>query len=488
MVNYDDQIRSELRRWLEEDIDEETSLLTLSHFLFWRGDFEKSIKYKYKRVLIFVASLDNNSSLSSQLLLEESSITNLDRAQAFNSLGFAYQKLNRFPDALQCLNTSIELYARIPRAEEETNLKRKLACAYNNRGLVYRSQHEFPNALENIQKSLELRTDDPNLSEQQRARLAIECSYSQENLSLVHKDLCEYSSALSHAQMVLDIRKKNLPSNHFMISQACNNIALIYTSLNNLPEATKYIEDALMSQIQALPGNHPHYSAMCVTLGQLYYVQGQYRMAISSYERALSINRQARVPNRLLEVTTLSNIGSVMRAQGNYDGALVYFLDALPVFEQAKPRHADIARTLNNIGFAYRESGRASEAIDYFTRALNFCNVHLKENDGLKATTYVALASVVPDDEYDLAMDYLQGAVNIYNHLGLPHHQDVIYSYQVRGSRHRQRDNHISVPKKRDRMLYPSPLSLPPSSTCSAPSDVGCYLQELSGGICAQAQ
>jgi len=46
MVNYDDRIRSELRHWLEEDIEQETPLMTLSNFLFLRSDFEKSEKYK----------------------------------------------------------------------------------------------------------------------------------------------------------------------------------------------------------------------------------------------------------------------------------------------------------------------------------------------------------------------------------------------------------------------------------------------------------
>jgi hypothetical protein len=55
MVDYNDQIRSELRKCLEEDIEEETSLLTLAQFLFWRGDFEKSIKYTYNHIIIFNA-------------------------------------------------------------------------------------------------------------------------------------------------------------------------------------------------------------------------------------------------------------------------------------------------------------------------------------------------------------------------------------------------------------------------------------------------
>jgi hypothetical protein len=51
MVTYDDRIRKELRDWLEDDIEQETTLLTLSNFLFWIGDFNKSEKYKYDKLL-----------------------------------------------------------------------------------------------------------------------------------------------------------------------------------------------------------------------------------------------------------------------------------------------------------------------------------------------------------------------------------------------------------------------------------------------------
>jgi len=51
MVKYDDDIRRELREWLEDDIEQETSLLTLSNFLFLIGDFDRSEKYKYSEFL-----------------------------------------------------------------------------------------------------------------------------------------------------------------------------------------------------------------------------------------------------------------------------------------------------------------------------------------------------------------------------------------------------------------------------------------------------
>ena len=51
MVKYDDRIRKELRDCLEDDIERETALITLAVFLFHIGDFKKSEKYKYVKLL-----------------------------------------------------------------------------------------------------------------------------------------------------------------------------------------------------------------------------------------------------------------------------------------------------------------------------------------------------------------------------------------------------------------------------------------------------
>ncbi|CAF4508777.1 unnamed protein product [Rotaria socialis] len=124
MVNYEDRIRSGLRTWLEEDIEEETSLITLSDFLLQRGDFNKSEKYH-------------------QILLKELPSNSVDLALIHNNLGYTYQKMNKFPDAMDHLNKSIDLYLK-PNAYQHINrFNRKLASAYNNKGLVHSDLGEF---------------------------------------------------------------------------------------------------------------------------------------------------------------------------------------------------------------------------------------------------------------------------------------------------------------------------------------------------------
>ncbi|CAF3667184.1 unnamed protein product [Rotaria sordida] len=234
------------------------------------------------------------------------------------------------------------------------NFNRKLACAYNNKGLVHRDLGEFDNALKYINKSLDLRHDDATLPEKERKRLAIERSYCHENLGLLYKDQSNYKLALHHLQEALNIRKKNLPSNHHMVAQVYNNLSIVYNLVGNPSKSFECTEQALTRQIQSLPDNHSHLGTMYNTLGEAYYSQGQYSMALLNFEKALNIYQKPRTRNPLLEAAALSNMGSVMKAQENFDGALQRFLHALTIIECERPHHHHVACCLNNIGFAYR--------------------------------------------------------------------------------------------------------------------------------------
>jgi tetratricopeptide (TPR) repeat protein len=353
--------------------------------------------------------------------------------------------MGRFTDALDHLNISIDLYMRPNACDYIINFNRKLACAYNNKGLVLREFGEFHAALECINKSLDLRKDDVTLPEQERNRLAVERSYNHENLALVYQDMSNYKLALHHLQETLNIRNEKLPSNHYMIAQVYNNLSRVYTFLGNSSEALKCTEQALTRQMQSLPDNHPHLGTMYNNLGQVYCQQGQYAMALVNFEKALHIYQAARTPNPLLEAVAFSNMGSVMKAQENFDGALTTFLQALTIIEREKPRHPDVARCLNNIGFAYRGKGDSPNAIMYFNKALNFCQSYLSENHEVTAISYVSLASEFTEDQYDLAMDYFQRVIAIYNHIGLPHHSNVIICHRHRGHLYCKRNDHQSA-------------------------------------------
>jgi tetratricopeptide (TPR) repeat protein len=366
-------------------------------------------------------------------LLEELPLDHPDRPQIYNNLGYTYQKMGRHAEALHQLNISIDLYSKPNACNFITNFNRKLACAYNNKGLVHGERGEFTAALEYINKSLDLRHDDVTLSEKQRNRLAVERSYCHENLGLHYKDISEYELALHHLQEALNIRNEKLPSNHHSIAQVYNNLGRVYTLVGSQLKAFECVEQALTRQIQALPNNHPHRGTMYNTLGEAYFNQGKYPMAFLNFKKALELYQAARTLNPLLEVIALSNMGSVMKAQENFDGALQTFLQALPIIEREKPCHPDVARALNNIGFAYSGKRDSKTAIVYFTRALDFCRKHLTENNELTAISYLSLASEFAGEQYDLAMKYFQRVISIYDHIGLPHHINVIRCHAKQG-------------------------------------------------------
>jgi tetratricopeptide (TPR) repeat protein len=147
-------------------------------------------------------------------------------------------------------------------------------------------------------------------------------------------------------------------------------------------------------------------------------------------------------------------MGSVMKAQENFDGALPIFLNALTIIERQAPHHPDVARCLNNIGFAYSGKGESKMAIDYFSRALDFCREYLPPNNELTAISYLSLAAKLPGDQYSLAIDYFQQVLAIYNHIGLPHHKNVISCYRQWGLLHQRRHEHASALACYEHALY----------------------------------
>lgn len=345
-------------------------------------------------------------------------------------------------NALRCLDESIDLYNKMKTNENRTNLNRQLARPYNNKGLVYQNLGDYPLALENIQKSLDFRVDDPTLSEQERKQLSLDRSLSLENLCLVYVDMSNYRLALSNELQVLEIRQACLPSNHYLLSQCYNNLAFAYLRLNECQKAFEFLNKAMSIQVQCLPEDHPHLSKMYNNHGQVYYSQACYESALVNFQKALSIRRRGRVSDPSGEAILLSNIASVFRNQNNFDQALEYYLEALPIIQRFKPRHPDVVRALTNVGLAYRDKENRPMALVYFQEALKFCQTHLDPNHEMTASSYLAVASVLPVEEIHLAIEYLQHVIDIHYHCELTNHKNMIISYQQLGDCYSKQDQH----------------------------------------------
>ena len=391
----------------------------------------------------------------SKILLKELSDDHPDRAEIYNSLGYTYQKQNRFKDARECLTTSLEIDNMQDFIPDNNNKrKQQKAAAYNNLGLVHAQLGSWSDAIESINRSLDLRKDEPNQCEEQRNKLAVERSYCHENFCIVYKNMSDYFSALQHCEIALNIRKDCLPYNHYLIAQSYNNLAMIYNLLGRNNEGRECTIKALKLQIESLPDNHSNLGAMYNTLGQTYYAIGDLSLTLETLKRALNAVRGARTVNRMLEMYTLSNIGTLYKAQGDFDGALQHFLPILTLIKELKPNHPDIVLAMNNIGFAYRDKGETATALIYFQNAMNFCEQHLSENAEPRAITYFSLGTLLDDNEWEKAMNLFDRTISIYNNLGMPHHQNVAGVYRYKGLRHRQKFNHQLALASYEEALY----------------------------------
>ena len=61
-----------------------------------------------------------------------------------------------------------------------------------------------------------------------------------------------------YAKKVINIREKNLPSNHHLLAMPYHNIAYIYYMLSNYPQAIHYQSLALTIAQKSFPENHPN--------------------------------------------------------------------------------------------------------------------------------------------------------------------------------------------------------------------------------------
>ena len=424
--NDDTNINQELHQYLQSSIEPEANLLTLSNFLLSMGHYHTAEEYwfveiRHLKIFIFFFS---------KILLKELPENTPDHLLIYSKLGFICQKQGRFGEALEYLNLSINGYEN----SDHINTHTQRLDAYSYRGLIYKCCGDFDKALSDMQMALRISQDNTESVD------LITGTYVHENLGLLYKDNSQYELAFDHLRTALELQEKYLPKNHFSLAQTYNNLSLVLTAMGNHRMGLEYTTKARKIQCQSLPENHPHLATMYQTEATVLYSQSKYSDAFVLYEKAYHIYRSMPHCDPLLEASAISNMGSTLNIMGKYDQALDNFLKALEVQRRIAPNHPNMIKLLNNVAMAYWKKKDTSSSIEYSQQALKMCNETLSENHDLTATTYLILASKFDVDQYDLAMNYFNRILTIYNeYLHLPHHAHVIGCYNRMGIMHRKR-------------------------------------------------
>ncbi|MGZ3921797.1 MAG: tetratricopeptide repeat protein, partial [Bacteroidia bacterium] len=149
------------------------------------------------------------------------------KVQLFYKTGFFLQQEGNYSSALDYLNSSKKLAARL-------NYKSGEGLAYNRIGLVYQDIDEFDKARESFMKGLEIFKSEGSL-------FKVAISYN--GLGNLEESAGNFTAALKNFFSYLDYAEKlNLPGD---IAIAYNNIAIVYSDMDDYKKELAYNFKAL---------------------------------------------------------------------------------------------------------------------------------------------------------------------------------------------------------------------------------------------------
>ncbi|CAF3374055.1 unnamed protein product [Rotaria sp. Silwood2] len=265
--------------------------------------------------------------------LTENIYPELSRATGWSRFGSILMKLGESSKAEKLYKILLEM-----------TLSDKNRGDYNNQlGFVYYKMDEYSKALSSYEQSLEIRkkTLPPNHSD-----LAI--TYN--SIGNVYRNIGEYSKALSFYEQSLEIQKIALPPNHPALTVVYDKIGNMHKNVGDFLKAISSYQQALEIKNTVLPPNHPNFAQSYNDIGSAYQNLREYSKALKSFEQTLEIWKTVLPQNDSELATSYNNIGVVYYNKGEYSKALSFLEKAYEIDQKTlPPNHPHIAQSKKNI-------------------------------------------------------------------------------------------------------------------------------------------
>ncbi len=175
--------------------------------------------------------------------------------------------------------------------------------------------------------------------------------------------LGNYQVALGHYEKALAISIGS--GDAASVSSILTDLGGTYSSLNNHEKAIEYYEKAI--QIRQEISDRANLGRTLNNLGVSYHLLGRYQRAVEHYNQALIAHRESK--NRISEATVLNNLGEIYELEGNPEKAIQFFEQSLIISRELKDRNREATR-LSNIGNSYGSLHRYDKANEYLEQAL----------------------------------------------------------------------------------------------------------------------
>ncbi|CAF3945741.1 unnamed protein product [Rotaria sp. Silwood1] len=217
-------------------IEKHNDIFVYGDHLYWKCEYAKAKEYF-------------------QVVLNQPSISLLDAARCYNSLGAANTKLKNFEEALNNYYKQLDILKqlKIPDKKEADTAK-----CYMSIGMVYWLMHDYAQAIDSHKQALAALITDtpvPDLT-----------SNIYKNLANLYTKTNEFDSALMYFEKALETDRQYLREDHLKFGQTYANIGAMYHSKQDFKQALNYFDKARETWLKSLPTCHMYIESMEKTI------------------------------------------------------------------------------------------------------------------------------------------------------------------------------------------------------------------------------
>lgn len=285
------------------------------------------------------------------------------------------------------------------------------------------------------------------------------------------------TSQQAEAQKILDSVlsvSDDIGGLHSAILLSRRELASIDLELDQFEKAIQSLEE-LVKDCERLPADQDSIRAMCYnTLGHAYLSYENYEKALEAYETAMRIRKQFFPPGHIEIAYSENAMGMIHGYLDHYDQSLTHYLNAESIFSQHfPPEHPNLVQIRTNIAIFYADLGQFWKSLSFHKKNLPYLNnlppgprmgvminlasmlimvrdyeealnyfqqvedlVDQYEVGGQETRAYIAdeRAKIYRDlDQYDLALQYVNESMRIYQDLFGAEHSRLISLHMRKG-------------------------------------------------------
>jgi tetratricopeptide (TPR) repeat protein/predicted Ser/Thr protein kinase len=191
------------------------------------------------------------------------------------------------------------------------------------------------------------------------------------SLATIYWDEGRYPQAELLYKDQLEIRRRVKGKESRETLTAMHNLASVYQNEGKYPEAESLLNQVLQARLRTQGAEDPETLASSRNLASLYLADGNYGQAETAFKKVLEVSRRVLGEEHPSTLRTMGFLATVYWSQGKYTEAETIDKKVVDAFKRVfGEEHIDTLGMMNNLAAVYRALGRYDEAEHLWARVL----------------------------------------------------------------------------------------------------------------------